>query len=96
MVLGEEEAEGIHLEFRRRILKAESKGEMELLAMESRNATIDTESRRFIMKHRYKKNWGDSSKIELTGTEGGPIELNVGEASLVRELEALVAKKMQP
>ena len=75
MQRGKAEASSIYGEFRHRILKAAKTSEMRLAARIA--ASPDTNDAKWMLTHRFPKRWAEKTRHEITGANGGPMELNV-------------------
>lgn len=51
----------------------------------------DWKAAQFMLTHSF--GWRDASRIEVTGADGGPIQMQAGEESVIAALEALATKR---
>ena len=92
-VRGEKAASGLYFEFVEALKKAESEGEAAAIQIIIDAAEDGTwQAAAWILERRHPERWSRLRKVELSGADGGPIELNLGGAA--REL--LRGRLLQP
>jgi hypothetical protein len=64
---GKAEPDGIYGEFRHRILMAEKSAEMRLAALIAKAAAASPDHAKWMLTHRFKRRWAETSKIQLSG-----------------------------
>lgn len=87
---GREQGSGPYYDFWKAVEQADADAEAALVAEIKRHAPNDWRASAEVLRRRYRRNWGDVVRQEISGPNGGPVEI-VAESVTSKLLPELVS-----
>ncbi|KJS86280.1 valine--tRNA ligase [Desulfosporosinus sp. BICA1-9] len=86
---GEEDKKGEYFNFFNAIKAAEAQAEIRAVELWHKQMPQDWRAAQAFLERRYPERWGKRERVEFTGKEGGPIEIESMRARLIEKLTSL-------
>jgi hypothetical protein len=86
---GEKERSGIYCEFCEAVKKAESDAELRIVMNWQQHVKDDWRAAQAFLERRYPERWSRKDRHEITGSGGGPIEIEEVRERLIQKFKVL-------
>lgn len=94
MQKGEEQRSGVFREFCEAVKRAEAESEMRMVTLWQKQAVDNWQAARDFLERRFPDRWGRKDKVaaEITGANGGPVEVDVHEV-LLEKIDSIARRR---
>lgn len=86
---GEKQEKGEYFNFFNAVRRAEAEAEIKMVELWREQMPRDWKAARDFLERRFPERWGKRERVELTGNEGGPVEIEEVRKMLIEKLCAL-------